>query len=253
MTNLKKHIVLLAAALIVLPSLGLSHTFSLRAGYFFPKASSDLWDLEFENLTLVKSDYQAAIFGVTYDHFLNPYLSLTLSVDTYSRIKSGFYRDYVGYSFPEGDFAYPASEFGGQFSLIQSFSVSFLPIQLSVKLTPLGRRGGFIPYFGGGIALNVWSVRVYGDLVDFSDTSWYDPDYPEVQIYPVYLADTRDDNRFALGYQGFAGIMIPVGNRMTVEGEFKYTSCKQDLENFLDFQPFDMSGFQFSIGLNYWF
>jgi hypothetical protein len=250
---MKKYLILIAAALIVLPGLGLSDTFSLRAGYFFPKANSDLWTTEFDNLTLVKSDYQAAVFGVSFDHFFNPYVSLTVSVDTYSKIKSGFYRDYVGYSFPEGDFAYPASDFNGDFSLIQSFSVSFLPIQLSVKLTPLGRRGGFIPYIGGGVALNVWSVRVYGDLVDFSDTSWVDSLYPDVQIYPVYLADTRDDNRLALGYQGFAGVMIPVGTRMTVEGEFKYSYSKQDMKNFVGFQPFEMSGFQFSIGLNYWF
>ena len=250
---MKKHILLIMAVLIALPGLGLSDTFSLRAGYFFPKASSDLWTAEFENLTLVRSDFQAAIFSVSYDRFLGPYLSVCLSIDTYSRIKSGFYKDYVGYRTEMGDFAYPASEFNGDFSLIQSFSVSFFPIQLSAKVTPLGRRGSFIPYFGGGVSLNVWSVRVYGDMVDFSDTSWYDEMYPEVQIYPVTLVDTREDNKIGFGYQGFAGVMIPVGTRMTVEGEFKYAFFKQDLESFVGFEPFDLSGFQFSIGLNYWF
>lgn len=252
---MKKLIILAVAALIALPTAALADTFSFRVGYFFPRADSDLWTTEFDNLSLKRSDYQSTIFGLSYEHFFNSFLSVVVAADTYSKTKSGYYLDWVGYSFAEGDFAFPASEFGGAYSLIQTFSVSTLPIQVSLKVTPLGRRGSFIPYFGGGAALNIWSTRIYGDMVDFSDASWAydDADLGEVQIYPVYIVDARDRTKFGVSYQGFAGIMVPVGTRMTVEGEFKYTVAKAELTDIQGFQPLDLSGFQVSIGLNYWF
>lgn len=250
---MKKHLILIAAVLIALPALGFSDTFSFRVGYFFPRADSDLWKTQFENLTLTRTDYQATVFGISYEHSFNPYLSVEVGADTYSKTKSGFYNDWVGYSTNEGDFAYPSSEFKGAFSLIQTFSVSILPIQVSLKVTPLGRRGGFIPYFGGGAALNIWSVRIYGDMVNFEDKSWMDPNYPDVQIYPVDLVDARDSTMVNVSYQAFAGVMVPVGVRMTIDGGFKYIIGKGTLKKIQDFKPMDFDGFQITIGLNYWF
>lgn len=250
---MKKLFILIAAALIVLPILGFSDTFTFRVGYFFPRAHSDLWDSQFENLSLTRTDYQSTVFGISYEHSFNPYLSVELAADTYSKTKSGFYRDWVGYTLTEGDFAFPESEFNGAFSLIQTFSVSFLPIQVSVKITPLGRRGGFIPYFGGGAALNIWSVRIYGDMVDFSDPWIYTDPLGDVTIFPVYIVDARDNTMTSVSYQAFAGVMIPVGVRMTLDGGFRYFIGKGTMEHIVGFQPIDFNGFQITLGLNYWF
>ncbi len=252
---MKKHLILIAAVLIALPALGFSDTFSFRVGYFFPRADNSkgsLWKTQFENLTLTRTDYQATIFGISYEHSFNPYLSVEVGADTYSKTKSGFYNDWVGYSLTDGDFAFPVSEFQGSFSLIQTFSVSILPIQVSLKVTPLGRRGGFIPYFGGGAALNIWSVRIYGDMVDFSDPR---PHYPvgDVTIYPVYIVDARDSTKLNVSYQAFAGVMIPVGVRMTIDGGFKYIIGKGTLKKIQDFKPMDFDGFEITLGINYWF
>jgi opacity protein-like surface antigen len=252
---MKKYILLLVAALIVLPTLGFSDTFSVKVGYFFPSAASDLWKTEFDNMSFLKSDFQSTIFGVSYEHFINSYMSFALAVDTYSKTRSGYYKDWVGYTFDEGDFAFPSNQFGGDFSLIQTFSVSILPVQLSVKITPTGRRGSFIPYFGGGVGMYLWNVRMLGDMVDFSDTSFVytDPQHGDVQVYPVAIVDIRENNRISFGYQAFVGVMVPVGQRMTVEGEFRYNYAKGKMENFQGFQDFDLRGFQLSVGLNYWF
>lgn len=252
---MKKCILLVVAALIVLPALGFSDTFSVRVGYLVPSAASDLWKTEFDNLSFLKSDFQSTIFGVSYERFINRYMSFVLSVDTYSKARSGYYKDWVGYTFDEGDFAFPADKFNGDFSLIQTFSVSILPVQLSVKITPTGRRGSFIPYFGGGVGMYIWNVRMLGDMVDFSDSSFVytDPQLGDIQVYPVTVVDAREQNRISFGWQAFAGVMVPVGQRMTVEGEFKYNYAKGKMNNFQNFQDFDLRGFQLSVGLSYWF
>lgn len=250
---MKKLIIPVAAILIILPSLAFSDTFSFRVGYFFPKAGSDLWQTEFTNLTLDRADYQSTIFGLSYEHSFGPFVAVELAADTYSKMRSGFYRDWVGIDFDGQTFAFPAADFGGDFSLIQSFSVSILPIQLSLKITPMGRRGSFIPYFGGGAALNIWSVKLQGDAIDFSDPFIATTPQGEFTVFPSYLLDVRDTTRLNVSYQAFAGVMVPVGQRMTVDGGFKYIIGKGTLKDLVGFEPMDFNGFMITLGLNYWF
>jgi hypothetical protein len=45
-----------------------------------------------------------------------------------------------------------------------------------------------------------------------------------------------------------------VANKISFEAEFKYNFAKGELtEAFEGFEPFDLSGYQISVGLNYWF
>ncbi|MCK4336674.1 MAG: hypothetical protein KAX11_01940, partial [Candidatus Aminicenantes bacterium] len=60
---MKKIIVLFAALLILAPGLIFADIVSFKAGYFFPKAESDLWQIEFENMDFTSSNYQASIFS----------------------------------------------------------------------------------------------------------------------------------------------------------------------------------------------
>lgn len=250
---MKKLFILIAAVLIALPALGLCDTFSFRVGYYFPKADSDLWQTQFENLTLTRADYQSAMFGLSYEHSFNPFFSLEVAADYYSRSRSGFYKDYEGISFADGDFAFNSSQVSGDFSLVQTFSVSILPIQLNLKITPLGRRGWLIPYFGGGAALNIWSVRIFGDMVDFSQPTPFVTDSGDtVTGYPTAVVDARDTH-LAVSYQAFAGVMYPVGGRMSVDAGFKYFIGQGDLKKIQGFQPVDLNGFLLFIGFNYWF
>lgn len=239
---------------LLLPGFGYSHSISVRAGYFIPRANSDLWTTEFEQMTLTKSDYQNTTLGFVYEHFISREISFAIGIEGYNRNKAGSYLDYVGYSFAEGDFAFPA-DYEGDFLISHIFNVSITPIQASVKLMPLGRRSGFIPYVGGGLTLFVWSVRMQGDAINFEDDSWVyeDPDIGDVQIYPLMLVDARDETKLSLGYQAFVGIMIPFAKRVAFEAEFKYNIGKGSLTNFEGFEKFDLGGYQISLGLNYWF
>lgn len=253
---MKKTVGLVAILVLLLPVLGRSGAISFRLGYVIPRAQSDLWAIEFENMSFQKSDFQTTTLGLSYEHFLTRELSLVIGVDSYSQTELGFYRDYVGFSFDEGDFAFPAANYTNGFSIEHNFSVSITPIQLSLKLAPLGRRSGLIPYIGGGITLYVWTVKLLGDTVDFSDTSWVydDPNLGEVQIYPIFPTQTRAESRFNVGFQGFAGFMIPVARQLAIEAEFKYNYGKGSLGTaFQDFEDFDLTTYQVSLGVNYWF
>jgi len=252
---MKKTIGLAAILVLLLPSLGMSGAVSFRLGYFIPRAQSDLWTIEFDNMDFQKSDFQNTTMGIYYEHFLTRELSLVVGVEGYSQTRLGYYRDFVGYSFDEGDFAFPADLYEGDFSIAHNFSVSSTPIQLSLKLTPLGRRSGVIPYIGGGVSVYVWSVKLLGDTIDFTDEWFYeDPDIGDVPIYGIYESWLRAENRFSIGFQAFAGFMIPIARRLALEAEFKFNYGKGSLgESFQDFESFDLGGYQISLGANYWF
>lgn len=206
-------------------------------------------------MSFQKSNFQTTTLGIYYEHFLTKELSLMIGVDSYNQIRLGDYKDYVGYSFDEGDFAFPSKYYDGDFAISHNFGVSITPVQMSLKLTPFGRRSSFIPYVGGGISLYIWSVKLLGDMVDFTDEWVYtDPDLGDVPIYGIYQAQARAESRFSVGFQGFVGFLIPVASRLALEAEFKYNVGKGKLgENFPDFEDFDLGGYQLSLGVNYWF
>jgi opacity protein-like surface antigen len=256
--TMKKSIVLIAALIVLIPALAYSNTLTLRAGYFFPRAQGgldSLWNIEFQQMSFKKADFRETILGFSYEYFVTKELSMALSVDTYSKRKAGYYMDYVGYTLDEGDFAFPASDYNGDFNITHGFNVSITPIELSLKLMPLGRRVRLIPYVGGGVSMFFWSAGIRGSMVDFSDKWIYDdPDIGDVTIYKISQTDAREDSRIAFGYHAFGGLMFPIGNRITLEAEFRYRIGKGTFKDaFLDFEDFDLSGFSLTAGFNYWF
>jgi hypothetical protein len=212
--------------------------------------------IEFENMTFQKSDFQTTTLGIYYEHFLTREVSLMIGVDSYSQTRLGDYEGLLGYPTDIGDYAFPGDPvFQGAFSIRHNFSVSITPIQLSVRLAPLGRRSGLIPYVGGGLSLFVWSTKLLGDTVDFgAGFDIEDPDFGPITIFPIFDTQARAESRFSVGFHGFAGLMIPVANRLAIEAEFKYSAGKGSLgESFEGFEDFDLGGYQVSVGVNYWF
>ncbi|MFQ6037205.1 MAG: hypothetical protein ACE5LV_01165 [Candidatus Aminicenantales bacterium] len=246
---MKKTIILLSAIFLMVPGLVFSDIVTFKVGYFIPRAQSDLWQDELDNMDFTKSGFQDSNFGFGYEYFLSRELSFVLNVEGYTRNKTGLYRDYAGIMADDGYLYAFLNEPGD--AIVHTFSVSITPIQASVKLTPLGRRHKIIPYIGGGVGLYVWAVRLSGDMVDFSQPV----EFTDGTIgYPVYLTDAREENKFKVGFHGFGGLMIPVANRISFEAEFKVNMASGELTDaFEGFEPFDLSGYQISLGLNYWF
>jgi len=248
---MKKLLSLMAMMLLIIPALSRADLVTFKVGYFIPRAESDLWQTELENMSFTKSNFQDTNFGFTYEYFLSRQLSLAITIDGYSKNKVGVYEGYVGYQDYDGDWAYP-DEFIGEFSPSHNFNVSITPLQVSLKIAPLGRGERIIPFIGGGVGIYLWNVRLQGDLIDFSDPWWDTAN--EVTIYPIYPTDAREESKISFGYQVMAGLMVPIANRISLEGEFKLNKAEGNLtEAFEGFEPFDLSGYTITIGLNYWF
>lgn len=257
---MRKHFIAGLIILLAASGLGLANTLNVRLSYGFLRAQAtpnSLWGIEFDNMSYKRSQFQEATFGIGYEYFVTPNFSLLFEVDPYSKSRSGTYKDYVGYSLAEGDFAFPA-DYQGDFVPGHSLSLTITPIQFSLKIAPFGRRGKLIPYIGGGVSMTLWSVRMRGDLVDFSDEFVYeDPDFGDVPVYPIYPLDAWEGDNFgkvAFGWQAFAGFMFPIANRLTIDLGFKYSAAKGKFTDaFLGFDDLDLSGYHIIFGLNYWF
>ncbi len=248
---MKKSLILFLALIFLTPSLAFSNIFTFKTGLFIPRAQSDLWTTEFENMSFTKTNYTTTNFSFAYEYFLTREVSVVLGIDSYSKNKVGSYVDYVGIELVDGYFAFP-NDYVEDFFPSHIFNVSITPIQLSLKLTPMGRTGKFIPYVGGGVGLYLWNVRLNGDLVDFDDVWVYVPD--GIDIYPITTVDAWESNRISFGYHAFGGVMVPFTKRMTFEVEFKYNVARGELkEAFEGFEPFDLSAYQITLGMNYWF
>jgi opacity protein-like surface antigen len=248
---MRKILILFLALIFLTPTLAFSRIFTFKAGLFVPRAQSDLWTTEFDQMSFSKTNYITTNFGFAYEYFLTREASLVIGVDSYSKNKLGTYVDYVGIGLLEGDFAFP-NDYVEDFFPQHAFNVTITPIQLSLKLTPIGRKGKVIPYVGGGVGLYLWNVRLTGYFIDFDDVWVYVPD--NIDIYPITEVRAWEDNRLSFGYHAFGGVMVPFTRRMTVEVEFKYNRAQGELkEAFVGFEPFDLTAYQVSLGLNYWF
>jgi opacity protein-like surface antigen len=261
--KMKKKIFVIIAACLLLAGAASANIVTLRLNYFVPRLTSDIsntddfWHTEFENMSFNKSNFQDVSFGIQYEAFLNRDFSFVLGLDIYKKNKGGYYRDWVGYSFDGGDYAFPYPDFNGDFELSHAVTLTAAPLQASLKWAPLGRRGNIIPYIGGGVHAMFWNVKMQGDMIDFNDPYVYTDEYGDVSVYPVYSVNARESDglgRVSFGWQAFGGLMIPMGNRATIDVGGQYFSCPAEFTNaFKDFRPIDLGGFQLSVGINYWF
>jgi len=258
---MKKRILAALIALLTVSALGFSNTITFRLNYFVPRAQSginwpdSLWTIEFDQMTYKKSDFQDTSFGFDFEYFISNEFSLVFSIDTFNKSKAGYYKDFVGFDY-EGDVYAVSNAYADvdTFSLTHSLNVSITPLQVSAKITPFGRRSKIIPYFGGGVGLYLWSVRMRGDMIDFSTDYSNDPTIPIYYVSSVDVMEGETFGKISLGYQAFAGIMVPVANRLTIDIAAKFNAAKGKFtKTFQDFDMFDLSGFFISLGVNYWF
>ena len=255
---MKKFTVLGFALVLLVPVLVHADTFSLRIGYYLPQASTNpdsLWKTEFDQMTFKKENFNYTIYGGSYEFFVTKQISLSLSIDTYSRDVSGSYLDYEGITTTDNlDYAFNIADITGDFSIRHVFRVSITPLQFDVRITPLGRRSAVIPYVGGGVGVYFWRVAIQGELVDFSQpTDFVDNLGNPLTGYPIQVTDTRESGT-SFGEHAFAGIRVPIGYRLTIEAEARYHWAKATLTKaFQGFAPFELGGLGLSLGFNYWF
>ena len=246
----------LTAMLLFVPGIVFSDVVTFKVGFFMPRAQSDLWEIEFDQMSFSKSHFQTTNFSFSYEYFVSREISIVFGVDGYTKNKTGVYNDYVGLYDDEGYYyAFDTSDVGTGDIISHVFSVSITPIQASIKLTPIGRKAKIIPYVAGGVGAYLWTVRLQGEMVDFEDGYLFELDEAyEVVGYTVFSVDAREENKIRFGFHVMGGIMVPIANRISLAGEVKYHLLEAPFKDgFIGFEPFDLSGMTISIGLNYWF
>jgi len=264
---MKKKTIIVLATLLTVAAWGYSNTFSFKLNYFMPRAQNGpnwpngLWTKEFNLMSYTKSNFQDTSYGFAYEYFLTQQFSIVIGIDSFSKNKSGYYKDYVGYEMNDGLWAFD-KDYASQNSFLLShrLNIMIMPIQISFKITPFGRRSKFIPYISAGGSLNIWSVRIQGDQIYFKETAEFEDFYGNsllaYRIYPVDIWEGQGFGKISFGYQVSGGLMFPVANRMTLDIEFKYTNAKGKLTGaFQEFGFFDIDigGYQIALGINYWF
>lgn len=250
---MKKYLTVLTALLLFVPGIVFSDVVSFKVGYFMPRAQSDLWQIEFDNMNFTKGHFQTTNFAFSYEYFVTREVSFVFGIDGYTKNKTGIYEGFVGESFGDVDYAF---DYGEGFPISHVFSVSITPIQASIKFAPLGRKGKIIPYVAGGVGAYLWTVRLQGDMIDFDvGEEFIDQNLNATVIgYRIFTVDAREENKIKFGFHAMGGIMVPIANRVSLEGEVKYFMVTAPFKDgFVGFDPFDLSALTISFGLNYWF
>lgn len=251
---MKKYLILLIATILFSPGFVFSDLITFKLGWFIPMANSDLWDDELSYLNFSKFSMGNKNFGFIYEFFLSKRVSLALGLEAFSTTKHGNYKDYVGLVFDEKAWAFPVDHKRGS-PLKHEFRIGITPIQVSLKFYPMGRRAGFSPFLGGGGGLYLWSVGIKGQWVVFNDEHYYyDEDLnADIPVYPIDIK-AASESKLTIGYHLYGGFMFPVTDRLNFEGEFKLNFAKGKFSDFfVDYGPFDLSGYLISVGLIYQF
>ena len=97
----------------------------------------------------------------------------------------------------------------------QDLRLRRVPVDLTIRLLPLGQDSGFQPYFGGGLSVINWRYSESGEFVDFSRRN--------AIFREQFVASGSETGPVILGGIRFAGDTLSAG------GEVRYHSAAGDL------------------------
>jgi hypothetical protein len=219
---------------------------SMRGGFNFARAGSDLFDLATEQLTLERSDFGAFIVGADVGVHLTDRFDVVGGFAHMSTSKSSEYREW---------------EFDEDVPITQRTRFSQTPLTLGARyyLMPRGRQiGQFVwipttmsPYVGAAGGVARWEWQQTGSWVDFDPENCDDPDPEALCVFD----DTFQSEGWTPIGQAVAGFDYSLGTRVMLNTEARYTFGSGELgrDFSASFEPIDLSGFQLTMGLKFRF
>jgi hypothetical protein len=165
------------------------------------------------------SDFNTASFGAEWVAPLGEFLEVGAGIQLTTRGVDTIYDDFER---PDGS------------EIEQEIKLRITPITGTVRVLPLGRRGPFQPYVGGGIGIYNWRYSETGDFIDFT--------VPGRTIF----RDSYSQTGTSVGPVAVFGARVPLGN-VTIGGEVRYQRAEGDLDerDFLG-PKIDLGGFHYS-------
>lgn len=210
-------------------------TIGLRGSWVLARAGSDLFDFLSEQLTIEKSDFHAPAVVLEGGASVTPRLDVLAGFE-YSRasIRSE-YRDFVDQN------ELPITQSTALKTINLSGSVRYALLE---RVRQVGRLAWVprrvVPYVGTGGGAHWYQFSQQGDFVDFVDLS----------IFTGFF----QSEGWAPSAHAFGGVDIQTYTRMfvTIEGRYLWSSAELS-DDFIDFEPIDLSGFRISGGVNFVF
>ena len=210
-------------------------TIGVRGNWHMATAGSDIYDFVTDELTLEKSNFNAASFAVEFSANLTPRLDLVGGMDLNRSRTPSEYRRFV-------------DNVGMPIQQTTTLNQTNFTGSLKVALMPKGRTisrlawipSTIVPYAGAGGGVGKYDFEQLGDFVDFQDNRVFSDFFGSSGWAPIAHA--------------FGGIDVKVFSRMLMSFEGRYMWSKADLDqDFIDFEPIDLGGFKFGVGFHFVF
>ena len=189
--------------------------FAIKVGLYAPRAESDIFAFNTEQLTLDLSSYKAPLFGIDIGYSVNDRVDVV---------------------------------FGFEYSSSSPVSEMRITVSVRFNLVERGRSVGsfawvpksVVPYVGAGGGINWWRYEQFGDFVDFADFTIFTDHFLTQGWEPIVHA--------------FGGVDWAVSPRFVLEFEGRYSWAKGQLAPaFVGFEPIDLAGFRGMVGASFRF
>jgi hypothetical protein len=207
-------------------------TIGLRGSLVAPRASSDLFDFVTSHLTIDKADFRGGGFATDVGVRFGNRVEVVAGIETSQAAHDSEYRDFVDNLFLPIE----------QSTSLKTFAAT---VGARVALAPRGRRISQLawiprtvtPYVGAGGGLTRYDFEQRGDFVDFADFNVFsDVFYSKGWTPNAYLSGGADVRLFRQLY-------------LNAEGRYTWASAALG-DDFVGFDPIDLSGFRLSFGIS---
>lgn len=208
---------------------------SIRGGLLMPREGSDLYDFLKDQFTIDSGAFDSPTFAVDLGYSVTPRLDIVGGFDLAKKTVGSEYRDFVD---------------NNQLPIQQESTLRQNSFTGSARFALLsrGRSVGTYawiparvqPYVGAGGGIVFWNFKQVGDFVDFQD-------------FEVFT-DVFESSGASLSGHVLGGVDIQLYKRLFLATEGRYVWANGDLSNeFVGFDPIDLSGLRLSAGINFVF
>jgi hypothetical protein len=210
---------------------------ALRGSWVFARAGSDVYDRIERTLTIDDGDFDAAAFAADVGIALTPRADAVVGVEVNRASVASEYRAYVDTN---------------RLPIEQSTALTETNISGSIRfaLAPRGREisrfawvpGTVVPYVGAGGGALWYQFRQVGDFVDELD-----PQGPGFAVF----SDRLESEGWTPSAHVFGGVDVKMSGRwyLTLDGRYMWAAAELE-RDFEGFDPIDLAGFRFGVGIN---
>lgn len=206
-----------------------------RGSWHGAAATSDIYDFFTEQLTIEKGDFDSFLFGTDASFAVASRIDLVAGFEITRASMTSEYRDF------EDENGLP---------IVQDTRLTIVPLTVSARLylTPRGReisRYAFVPsrvrpYVGGGVGVVWYELEQVGDFVDFVDLG-------------IFTSAFRSSG-WGFASHAFGGVEVGLTPRWFLSMEGRYLWSDADLgEDYVSFEPIDLSGARVGAGIGFSF